>query len=672
MAVTVRNLLVVVAMIGVALLLPAPTVSGAQTDEPEAVGTTTSIECPIDVPATVEVDCGALVVPESYDAPTGPQLRLPYIVLHGRGTTPQPDPVVFTAGGPGFSSLGSVWAFATSAILDSRDVIVFEQRGNRFAVPALTCDVSVWWEEQPGTTPCLDSIEAKGVDVAQYTTDNIARDLIELRRALGYERWNLYGSSFSTSLMLLVMDADPVGTRSAILQSVKPPSETVFAHQSDSPLRAIEELFAACAADDECGAAFPDLEERFYSLIRRLNDDPLAVEVPLAGSDESIPLEIDGDSFIDWIVVDQLYGPAVGDFGASYLPLLIEKVEGGETELLEPATRAFWSQVIDNPDWAWGLMFAVNCQQDLPAAGDTTPSADAAAREQLDGFARTETQRAICATWDLPPQPPAAMGYVRSDVPSLVLAGSLDPVTPPEWSRTTADNLTSSTYVEFPGHGHNVTAANPCAAALEAAFLDDPDSELDLSCVATAPGPSFVVPDDIYYAPGLAPSGDDVSIGSPEGVAWIEALVLVSIGGSALAVVVLVGAGVTWLVRRRRQEPDEPTGWVGYVAYSLALFVAVSTVALPFLLTDVHDEYASTTDLGFSMGPRRDIVAATLLAWLTPLASLAVVALAGITLGAWITGRWRLTSRVFASLLVLTSLPIVLLGVRWDLHTMLL
>ncbi|MDH3683334.1 MAG: hypothetical protein OEV40_25710, partial [Acidimicrobiia bacterium] len=172
--------------------------------------------------------------------------------------------------------------------------------------------------------------------------------------------------------------------------------------------------------------------------------------------------------------------------------------------------------------------------------------------------------------------------------------------------------------------------------------------------------------------PGLAPSGDDVSIGSPEGVAWIEALVLVSIGGSALAAVVLVGAGVTWLVRRRRQEPVEPTGWAGYVAYSLALFVAVSTVALPFLLTDVHDEYASTTDLGFSMGPRRDIVAATLLAWLTPLASLAVVALAGITLGAWITGRWRLTSRVFASLLVLTSLPIVLLGVRWDLHTMLL
>ncbi len=143
-------------------------------------------------------------------------------------------------------------------MLADRDVIIFEQRGNRYADPALMCDSSIWWEVEPGHTPCLDSIKEKGVDITQYHTQNIVRDMMTLRQALGYEQWNLYGSSFSTSLMLLLMEADPEGIRSAILQSVKPPNETTFAHEADSPLRAIQQMFNDCAADSRCAVAYPE------------------------------------------------------------------------------------------------------------------------------------------------------------------------------------------------------------------------------------------------------------------------------------------------------------------------------------------------------------------------------------------------------------------------------
>ena len=634
-------------------------------DSPVAV----TIDCPITVPDEVDVECGALVVPENHETPDSPTVRLPYIILRSRSADPEPDPVVFTAGGPGYSSLDSAWVFADSPILDQRDVIVFEQRGNRYADPALTCDPSVWWEETEGNTPCLDAIEARGIDITQYTTHNIVRDVVALRKGLGYAQWNLYGSSFSTLVMLLVMDTDPNSTRSAILQSVRPPNETTFAHEADSPLRAIEQVFSDCAADDRCAASYPDLAEDFFALVRRLNAEPIEVEIESSTAEEPISLTMDGDRFIDWVAIDQLYGPVFPHHDAAYLPLLVTEVRRGNVRPLEIAAQNVWDANIEGSNWAWGLMFAISCQQDLPAAGATRPEADLAASERLDGFARTSTQRAICAAWDLAPLPPAATDHVRSDVPALVLAGSYDPVTPPSWSRSAAEYLSNSTYVEFTGHGHDVTADNRCVVELQTAFLADPMKELDTSCVDTTRGPSFVLLDEVYRAPGLARSGEDVSLGAPGGVVWIEALAAVSIVGTFVLAVILVFLGVIWLARwRHRRQPADRTAMV---AYALAVLVVATNIALPLLTTQVNDDYATLGDLAFTLGPSRDVASAVLLAWISPVAGLMILALAVTTVWAWLTRRWHTGFRILTTLTVLCALVMVMLGVRWGLFTML-
>lgn len=650
-----------------ALLVLRP--AHAQIDASQA-GSVESVACPISVPETLDVECGELTVPENYEISDGATVRLPYIILRNTDAKSEPDPIVYTAGGPGYSSLGSVWFFVRSPILAHRDVIVFEQRGNRYADPALTCDESLWWKEGVEGTPCLDAINASGVDITQYTTENIVRDLIALRNALGYQRWNLYGGSFSTSLMLLMMEADELGTRSAILQSVKPPSETTFAHESDSPLRAIENMFADCAANNECAAAYPDMEEQFYSVVRQLNAEPVEVEAARTDGDEPIVVDMDGDRFIDWIVVYHLYQPAFPPFGTAYLPLLISEIAAGNLESLEPVAQAFWSSNIRNPNWAWGLMLAVNCQQDLPVAGTTKSDADIAAMEKLDGFARSTSQRAICASWGLSPQAPAATDYVRSDVPALVLAGAFDPVTPPAWSRTTAEHLTNSTYVEFPGHGHDVTADNPCVTMLEVAFLDNPGPNLDVSCLDSSPTASFVLPNEIFVLPGLAQSGREVSVGAPEGVAWIEAVVVLSILGSAVLALVLGLLGSLSVAGRRTAIPI--SDGAALATYVLAICTALAMISLPILLTEVHESYPDSTDIAFALGPSRDLLSATLLAWITPLAGAMALTLAVTSLWAWVAHRWHRGFRIVISLVVVFSLPMLMLALRWGLFTMLL
>jgi pimeloyl-ACP methyl ester carboxylesterase len=80
---------------------------------------------------------------------------------------------------------------------------------------------------------------------------------------------------------------------------------------------------------------------------------------------------------------------------------------------------------------------------------------------------------------------------VVSDVPALVFAGRYDPVTPPEWSQMAAETLSSSYYYEFPNLGHGVMRADPCAFAIGMAFIDDPTTEPDTSCMDLLGVPDF-------------------------------------------------------------------------------------------------------------------------------------------------------------------------------------
>jgi len=649
--------------------LYSPTSANAQVKPPTGVGLVSPTDCPIPVPDSIVVKCMVLTVPENYARPEAAKIRLPFIILRTPAPDPAPDPLFFTAGGPGYSSLSSVWAYASSPVLAERDVIVFEQRGNRFAKPALVCDDFYIWDEKPNQTPCLDAFRENGIDLSQYNTGNIVRDIIALRHELGYESWNLEGGSFSSSLVLMLMEADPRGVRSASLSSVAPPQESAFAHEAEHPMWAIQRMFDDCAANPICAAAFPDLETRFYDLIRELNASPLRLELWDSAASEFNIMEMDGTLFLDWIVIDKFYQPAYPPFGTASLPLLIDQASRGNMAALASAAQMYWNNTIESQQWAVGLLLAVNCQQALPAAGDGRSASDLAASEKLGGFRRFATQRAICAAWDLPALPPATSEPITGEIPTLVLAGSYDPITPPTWSKATAAQLTNSTYVEFPGQGHNVFTSNPCAESLRAEFLRDPWSELDLSCVEQEPGPSFTLPEDVFIAPGLAGSGYDLNLGGDLGRPWIETLYLISTLGLALMLLILIVAGVRNLARGR--DRAEPADTSALVAFLLSFAVIASLVAIPVLVSQINQTYFEPGLFLFTLGPSREYGPAVALAWLVPLAGLLTLVLAALTIWAWWTRRWTPGQRIITSLVILFSLPSMMLVLRWGLFTML-
>jgi pimeloyl-ACP methyl ester carboxylesterase len=73
---------------------------------------------------------------------------------------------------------------------------------------------------------------------------------------------------------------------------------------------------------------------------------------------------------------------------------------------------------------------------------------------------------------------------VAAQMPSLLLAGSCDPITPPDGTRQVAERLTNATFLLIDPVGHGVTGYNPCITRIEVAFLDNPRAHLDTKCAA--------------------------------------------------------------------------------------------------------------------------------------------------------------------------------------------
>src|SRR5215203_6121924 len=94
-------------------------------------------QCAVPLPPGEKAECGYLVVKEKRAAKNDKTIRLPIIILKSENPDSKKEPVLRTFGGPGASSLRMVGSRSRAPWLKNRDLIIFEQRGTKYAQPAL-------------------------------------------------------------------------------------------------------------------------------------------------------------------------------------------------------------------------------------------------------------------------------------------------------------------------------------------------------------------------------------------------------------------------------------------------------------------------------------------------------------------------------------------------------
>lgn len=431
------------------------------------------------------VACATLVVAADRSAePTSDEVfELAVAVLPADGPA-RDDPLLYIEGGPGGPSVGwfDEWMRDGWPSREDRDLILLDQRGTGYSSPQLGCPEyqdAVGYQEVSTMRRCHERFVAAGIDLSTVSTPAHAADVEDLRIALGIEEWNLLGTSYGSRIALRVMDQYPDGVRSVVLDSAYPPEIETLYHEIAVAADAVEALFAACAGDDACASTYPDLAATFRRAVDGLMDDPIEVD----------GLHVDGDDLV-YGVLQGLYDPQL----TSRLPELIHTaVTDPDTAMTELFDGLGY---LDNagrrgsvPTWVEsdGTFYSVECREEASTVDRTQALIRAAEVDDLISgplIGRLYITLDICDLWTSGAADPWEREPVVSDIPTLVLAGSLDPVTPPAWGETTAERLANSAFVEFPDHGHALILGGSCPQELMTEHLRDPGGELDLSCLA--------------------------------------------------------------------------------------------------------------------------------------------------------------------------------------------
>ncbi len=450
-----------------------------------------STPCQFKIPDQVQVTCGIVEVPEDRNGDVKDTIHIAVAVFHSTSSTPKPDPILYLQGGPGDKAIDWIANnFSTMVLpyLAERDFIVFDPRGVGYSEPRFDCDdfKTTYLQDLQGKIPtaqkvsyyqgallaCKNNLVQAGVNLSAYTSIDTSADAKDILVALGYQQANLYGISYGTRLGQLIMRDYPGFVRSAILDSVVPVEVQMFNQSTTEKDSALHVLFEDCKANPDCSSAYPDLEQTYNEVVAQFNTQPITLTFPTTENKKLEEL-VDGSTFHD-VVLWSLRTPQM----IALTPSLVYRTRNGDYSMLKLALAY---PILSLDSISTGIYISVNCHDQIFAMST----------EKLD-----HTIYDLCNLWDIRPLAEGENDPVNSEIPTLIIAGKYDPVTPPSFARQLAGHLTHSYIAEIPDQGHAPSASgiSDCPTRVISAFLQDQNTSPNLTCIQEINAIQFMVP----------------------------------------------------------------------------------------------------------------------------------------------------------------------------------
>ena len=434
-----------------------------------------------------QVKCGKLQVPENYQLPDGKHISINFAVLPAIDNSQNKEPLMFLAGGPGQAAveLAAGLKRVFYDIRKTRDLILVDQRGTGESHPlqcleAVQQDVYELVPEDLSEQDIRDCLSGFSGDLSQYNSENAIRDFDAVREALGHKQINLYGGSYGTRAGLVYLRMFPETIRSVVLDSVGP-IEVPIGLFGQSSARSFALLLEHCQQDKACHKAYPNLAEEFNALVARLEQEPVTTSIAHPRLGTQTQFTISRSKFIGNLRM-QLYSVAT----RAMVPLVIHQAYLGNYLPL----AGLIAQTDGNPGMYIGLTFNIVCNEDFPRVAPQNFIDDA--NNDFGGADSHLGFKLACPLW--PEYRPGNSFYqpVTAKVPTLILSGELDPVTPPSNGDYSASTLPNSHHIVVKNASHTV-AMSTCAIKLIDEFLETlAPGQLDESCLDKVPAESFM------------------------------------------------------------------------------------------------------------------------------------------------------------------------------------
>ena len=530
------------------------------------------------------IGCGYVTVPRRHAQPAGPTIQLATIVLPAVATPRLPDPLFMAQGGPGGSTIeayAAQLADGENRPTNNRDIVLWDQRGTLYSKPALFCPEVSQQETDAARSSNSDSdadsnaayracgqrLVKEAGDLSAFNSAENAEDVEALRVALGYDTINFYGVSYGTELGQFLLRRHPDHLRSVILDAVVPLGYNLFTEPAFVQQRIGEKYLLGCAAEPTCNAAFPNLAQRYLALIDRLNTTPVTVQV--TAPDESgtrYPVELTGD-----LLEDTLYSALYMKLH-DLVPLVIDRADRGDFTFV--STYLLPLSMSDSTI-ATGMHFSVICADggDTVLEGVTFPGVLPRIVKRTLDEATSELE--VCRDWKIELLPRETLEPVTSDVPTLLLSGDFDPITPPHYAAMLLPHLRQATHVVFPLGAHGQVAVSACGNAISRAFLDNPGAAPESSCAKVAV-PAFATDRDVVF---MRAARNVMAVQGLSGLSFLVAFAIPAVVCAGLLLTAVPVYPIGALVRRR-SPADASSGLSRVISKSAPWLAVVTAVAL--------------------------------------------------------------------------------------------
>ena len=385
-------------------------------------------------------ECGTLVVPENWDKDASRLIALPVVRIPASGTNPA-EPVFYLLGGPGLSNLSLA---PPDWLPEDHDVVIVGYRGVdgtvRLACPDVTRLIGAHkgkdlFSEQAraeyaaAVGKCAAAHQAAGVDLAGYTVPNVVEDLEAARLAFGYDSINLFSQSFGTRIAQIYAYLHPDSLHRLVLFGFAKPGSLV-----DDPAvldQMIERIGELCAQDAACSRRTGDFAQTMYAVNHNMpkrwlffNIDPATVRVVTHFAFFSI-----GDMSM---AVDAYLAAAEGDPSGLAMANLYAAVLPIEAQLQgDQATKG------GSLDWdKYGGLESISL-------GDS-----------IMGGPLSELGWPMAEAWPVEMVAKDLREFQETDVPMLLVNGSLDFSTPPTALDEARPYFHNAQMVLLPEFGH--------------------------------------------------------------------------------------------------------------------------------------------------------------------------------------------------------------------------
>jgi pimeloyl-ACP methyl ester carboxylesterase len=463
--------------------------TGSSARPPATTGSDTSPTAPAEGPR-VDVawepcgggfECGSIEVPLDYDDPGGPTIEI------GVNRRPADDPdarvgvLLMNPGGPGGSGLELARQFPRAGVLAQRfDLVGFDPRGVGASTP-LDCrtHLQAMYDADPTIDEPADAArilatsrdfvdeckDRHGELLAHLGTTDVARDIDEVRKALGESQINYLGYSYGTSIGQEYARLFPERVRAMILDGLvdhAPDGIATATAQAVGFERALDAYVANCAAQG-CGLGRP-ADDAVDAVIDAAERSP----IPAPGADRPATPGV-----VSLALAQSLYAQVLwGSLSAA----LRAALEGDGTGLVDLADQ-YLGREGDTYAGGFEVYFAVSCLDEVwPEEPEDFFREARRAAEVAPIFGEAIVNDYVrCALW---PADAAPLAPVPADLdglaPILVVSTTNDPATPHENGVAVAQQIPGAVLLTNEGEGHTIVGqGKPCIDDLVFAYLTD-------------------------------------------------------------------------------------------------------------------------------------------------------------------------------------------------------